>query len=48
MSGYLITNGRPSIPKFPQCGACVESCKENAVSIKDDVPVVDDSRCLYC
>ena len=31
-----------------QCGACVESCKENAVSIKDDVPVVDDSRCLYC
>ncbi|MBW2345867.1 MAG: 4Fe-4S binding protein, partial [Deltaproteobacteria bacterium] len=25
-----------------------ESCKENAVSIKDDIPVVDNSKCLYC
>jgi len=31
-----------------KCGACVEACKENAISIKGDVPVLDDSTCLYC
>ena len=31
-----------------QCEACVEVCKENAISLKDDVPVVDNSKCLSC
>jgi anaerobic sulfite reductase subunit C len=46
----LIGACRPEVSDEPctQCGACVEACKENAVSIKDDVPVVDDSKCLYC
>ncbi|MBW2345227.1 MAG: 4Fe-4S binding protein, partial [Deltaproteobacteria bacterium] len=46
----LIGACRPEITDEPctQCGACVESCKENAVSIKDDIPVVDNSKCLYC
>lgn len=46
----LIGACRPEVTDEPctQCGACVESCKENAVSIEDDVPVVDNSKCLYC
>jgi len=46
----LIGACRPEVTDEPctQCGACVEACKENAVSIKDDIPVVDDSKCLYC
>ena len=46
----LIGACRPEVTDEPctQCGACVEACKENAVSIKDDVPVLDDSKCLYC
>ena len=46
----LIGACMPEVTDEPctQCGACVEACKENAVSIKDNVPVVDDSRCLYC
>jgi anaerobic sulfite reductase subunit C len=31
-----------------ECGACVDSCKENAVMIKDGRPFLDDSRCLTC
>ncbi|MBW1900033.1 MAG: 4Fe-4S binding protein [Deltaproteobacteria bacterium] len=46
----LIGACRPEVTDDPctQCGACVEACKENAISIKDDVPVVDDTKCLYC
>lgn len=46
----LIGACRPEVSLEPctQCKACAEACKENAVSIKDDVPVVDDSKCLYC
>ncbi len=46
----LIGACKPEITDEPctQCGACVEACKEDAVSIADDVPVVDDSKCLYC
>jgi anaerobic sulfite reductase subunit C len=31
-----------------ECGACVEICKENAISVQDAVPLVDDSKCLSC
>lgn len=30
------------------CGACVEVCRENAVSLEEEVPAVDESRCLAC
>ena len=46
----LIGACRPEVNDEPctQCEACVEACKENAVFIKDDVPVEDDSKCLSC
>lgn len=46
----LIGACRPEVSEEPcnQCGACMEACKENAISISDDVPVMDDSKCLYC
>ena len=46
----LVGACRPEVTDEPctQCGACVEACKENAISIKNDVPLVDDSKCLYC
>jgi len=46
----LIGACRPEVTVEPctQCEACVEACKEDAVSIKDDLPVVDDSKCLFC
>jgi len=46
----LIGACRPEVSVEPctQCGACVEACKENAISIEDDVPFVDDEKCLYC
>jgi len=46
----LIGACRPEVTDEPctQCGACVEACLENAVSIEDDVPVVDPSKCLFC
>jgi dissimilatory sulfite reductase (desulfoviridin) alpha/beta subunit len=31
-----------------ECGACVDSCKENAVALKDGKPILDASRCLFC
>jgi len=31
-----------------QCGARVEVCKENAVSLMEDIPIIDDSRCVAC
>jgi anaerobic sulfite reductase subunit C len=30
------------------CGACVEICKEAALSFKDGPLLIDSSRCLYC
>lgn len=40
----LIGALRPQVTDEPctQCGACVEACRESAVFIKDDVPVLDD------
>ena len=31
-----------------ECGACLETCRENAISIENGYPVIDDSRCLSC
>jgi dissimilatory sulfite reductase (desulfoviridin) alpha/beta subunit len=31
-----------------ECGACLETCRENAISIENGHPVIDDSRCLSC
>ena len=31
-----------------QCGACVEICREGAISLEGESPNVDDSRCLCC
>lgn len=46
----LIGACRPEISIEPctQCGACVEACRENAISLENDVPFVDDEKCLYC
>ncbi len=46
----LIGALRPEVTDEPctQCGACVEACRESAVSIKENTPVVDYSRCLCC
>lgn len=30
------------------CGACQEVCRENAIVVKDSLPIVDYSRCLSC
>jgi dissimilatory sulfite reductase (desulfoviridin) alpha/beta subunit len=31
-----------------QCGACVEVCREGAISLTGQAPVVDPGRCLFC
>lgn len=31
-----------------QCGNCVETCKEQAIYLKDGGPFIDRSRCLSC
>jgi dissimilatory sulfite reductase (desulfoviridin) alpha/beta subunit len=31
-----------------ECGACVDSCKEKAVALKEERPVLDLSNCLTC
>lgn len=31
-----------------QCGACVETCREEAISLSEDGPALDFSRCLSC
>jgi anaerobic sulfite reductase subunit C len=40
----------PEISEQPcsECGACVDSCKENAVKLNDGKPLLDASRCLSC
>jgi len=46
----LIGACRPEVSEKPcnQCGACVEVCRENAVSLGDDGPVVEEAACLLC
>ena len=31
-----------------ECQACVDICKEKAISIANGVPIIDESLCLYC
>jgi anaerobic sulfite reductase subunit C len=31
-----------------ECGACMEACKENAISVQDGQPYIDESKCLLC
>ncbi len=31
-----------------ECGACQEVCRENAIVLKDSIPIVDYSLCLSC
>ncbi|MBL7175486.1 MAG: 4Fe-4S binding protein [Desulfobacteraceae bacterium] len=46
----LIGARKPEVSGEPcnQCGACQEICRENAISLKDSLPIVDYSRCLSC
>jgi anaerobic sulfite reductase subunit C len=46
----LIGACRPEISKEPcsLCNACVETCREEAISISDEGPVLDRERCLLC
>lgn len=30
------------------CGACVESCRENAITLDDELPIIDEDLCLFC
>jgi len=40
----------PRVTEEPctECGACVETCREKAIVMRDGGPAVDDARCLYC
>ena len=31
-----------------RCGACEEVCRENAISLEGNFPIIDPSRCLSC
>jgi len=46
----LIGACRPKVTgeECTECGACVEICREAAVTIVDGVPVVDYGKCLDC
>lgn len=30
------------------CGACMESCREDAISFMEGIPIVDSGKCLSC
>lgn len=30
------------------CEACIETCKEDAISLNNDRPAIDNKKCLYC
>jgi anaerobic sulfite reductase subunit C len=46
----LIGALKPRVGKEPcsRCGACVEACKESAISLNDDGPEITEERCLSC
>ena len=46
----LLGARRPYVSDEPcsQCGACVEACREDALSLQDGGPVLDLSKCLSC
>jgi len=46
----LIGARRPKVTDEPcsRCGACVQVCREDAISLRDSGPVIDYSKCLSC
>ncbi|HMK55843.1 MAG TPA: 4Fe-4S dicluster domain-containing protein [Dissulfurispiraceae bacterium] len=46
----LIGACRPSVSNDPcsGCRACIEVCKENAIALLDESPVMDYGKCLSC
>ncbi len=46
----LIGARSPRVSDEPcsQCGACVQACREDAISLEEEGPVLDLSRCLSC
>ncbi|HCX90952.1 MAG: sulfite reductase [Deltaproteobacteria bacterium CG12_big_fil_rev_8_21_14_0_65_43_10] len=46
----LIGSCRPRISDevCSQCGACIGVCMERAISLEEDVPILDYARCLSC
>ena len=46
----LIGARRPKVSDAvcSQCGACVEVCREGAISLTGQAPLVDPARCLFC
>lgn len=46
----LIGARSPMVTDDPcsRCGACVQVCREGAVSLQEDKPILDPSRCLSC
>jgi anaerobic sulfite reductase subunit C len=46
----LIGACMPGVTDTPcsQCGACVEACREGAIELEDDRPVLDEAACLAC
>jgi dissimilatory sulfite reductase (desulfoviridin) alpha/beta subunit len=39
---------RISDQECSDCGACVEVCKEDAISVDERGPIIDRDKCLYC
>jgi len=46
----LLGASRPSVTDAPcsQCGSCVDNCRENAIALTAQGPVIDFGRCLFC
>ena len=46
----LLGASRPVISEEPcsQCNNCVDSCREEAITLSADGPVIDFTKCLYC
>jgi dissimilatory sulfite reductase (desulfoviridin) alpha/beta subunit len=46
----IIGAKKPSITEeiCTQCGACIDICKENAITIESGSPRIDENRCLFC
>jgi len=46
----LIGACRPAVSdeSCSQCGACVEACREGAITLKDEGPEIDFAKCLSC
>jgi dissimilatory sulfite reductase (desulfoviridin) alpha/beta subunit len=46
----LTGASKPFVTREPctHCNACVEECRESAVTVNDEGPVIDFQRCLLC